>query len=108
VSAKSEYDAAYFTLLRAREERDDLLHYANFLLAEQERLDDFVERTQTSFEDLPRKVRRPMDATAKPLLEAVGRRRAVVGDERRRLEGRMANAEAFVGECEQEVESLRG
>jgi hypothetical protein len=108
VSAKSEYDAAYFTLLRAREERDDLLRYANFLLAEQERLDDFVERTQTSFEDLPRKVRRPMDASAKPLLEAVGRRRAVVGDERRRLEGRMANAEAFVGECEQEVESLRG
>ncbi|MDQ3708709.1 MAG: hypothetical protein M3387_05295 [Actinomycetota bacterium] len=108
MSAKSEYDAAYFTLLRAREERDDLLRYANFLLAEQERLDDFVERTQTSFEDLPRKVRRPMDATAKPLLEAVGRRRAVVGDERRRLEQRMANAEAFVGECEQEVESLRG
>jgi phage shock protein A len=107
VSAKSEYDAAYFTLLRAREELDDLLRYADFLVAEQERLDGFVEQTQASFEDLPRKVRRPMDATAKPLLEAVGRRRAVVLDERRRLDQRMVNAEAFVRECEQEVETLR-
>lgn len=107
MSAKSEYDAAYFTLLRAREELDDLLRYADFLVAEQERLDGFVEQTQASFEDLPRKVRRPMDATAKPLLEAVGRRRAVVLDERRRLDQRMVNAEAFVRECEQEVETLR-
>ncbi|MDQ3538654.1 MAG: hypothetical protein M3415_07660 [Actinomycetota bacterium] len=107
MSAKSEYDAAYFTLLRAREELDDLLRYADFLVAEQERLDGFVEQTQASFENLPRKVRRPMDATAKPLLEAVGRRRAVVLDERRRLDQRMVNAEAFVRECEQEVETLR-
>ncbi len=107
MSAKSEYDAAYFTLLRAREERDDLLHHADFLVAEQERLDRFVEQTQASFEDLPRKVRRPIDATTKPLLEAVGRRRAVVLDERRRSDERVANAEAFVNECEQELETLR-
>jgi hypothetical protein len=31
MSAKSEYDAAYFTLLRALEERDEVLRYRDFL-----------------------------------------------------------------------------
>ena len=34
MTAKSEYDAAYFTLLRAREERDALQRYAEFLETE--------------------------------------------------------------------------
>ena len=107
MTAKSEYDAAYFTLLRALEERDDLMRYGEYLAAEQQRLDAFSDQTRDAFDALPRKVRRPVDATAKPLLEAVGRRRAVVLDERRRLEERMANAEAFVAECEQEVDAHR-
>jgi hypothetical protein len=49
-----------------------------------------------------------VDASTKPLLEAVGRRRAVILDELNRLDDRVAAAGAFVEECEREVASLRG
>ena len=107
MSAKSEYDAAYFTLLRAREERDDLLRYAEFLEAEQERIEMFSAQTRDNLDALPRRVTRPIAATTKGVLEAVGRRRAAVLDERKRMEHRIANAERFVEECEREVEELR-
>lgn len=107
MTAKSEYDAAYFTLLRAIEERDDLLRYREFLESERQRLDEFSVQTRAREEGLARKVRRPIDQTTKPLLEAVGRRRAVVLDELRRADDRIANAERFMEECEAEVASLR-
>jgi hypothetical protein len=107
VSAKSEYDAAYFTLLRAIEERDDLLRYRDWLADERDRLDLFSDQARDRTDDLPRKVRRPLDATTKPLLEAVGRRRAVVLDEQRKIDDRIAAAEAFVSECQAEVDALR-
>jgi hypothetical protein len=107
MSAKSEYDAAYFTLLRAIEERDDLLRYREFLDGERVRLDAFTEQTRSREEPLARKVRRPIEATTKPLLEAVGRRRTVVLEELRRMDDRVRAAEAFVAECEAEVASLR-
>jgi hypothetical protein len=107
VSAKREYDAAYFTLLRAIEERDNLLRYREYLLDERERLDGFAAATRAEAEQVSRKVRRPVDVTTRPLLEAVGRRRSVVLDELGRLDKRLANAEAFVAECETEVASLR-
>ena len=102
-----EYDAAYFTLLRAREEHQDLLRYRDFLDAERTRLDAFAEETRDTADALPRKVRRPVAATTKPLLEAVGRRRVVVLDERRRVDDRIAAAEAFVAECQEDVDRLR-
>jgi hypothetical protein len=107
VSARAEYDAAYFTLLRAIEERDDLLRYREFLGGERLRLDGFAEETRQREDPLPRRVRRPIDATTKPLLEAVGRRRTVILEELKRIEQRISNAEAFVAECEAEVASLR-
>jgi BMFP domain-containing protein YqiC len=107
VSAKSEYDAAYFTLLRAREERDDLLRYGEYLEAEQQRLERFAEQTREAMEALPRKVARPVAATTKGVLEAVGRRRSAVMDERKKMPDRLANAEAFIEECELEVDTLR-
>ncbi|CAN5634146.1 hypothetical protein BH23ACT7_BH23ACT7_18880 [soil metagenome] len=107
MSAKSEYDAAYFTLLRAVEERDDLLRYRDYLESERDRLDEFSAGTRDGAELVPRKVRRPVDATTKGLLEAVGRRRAIVLGELGRMETRITNAEAFVAECEAEVASLR-
>ncbi len=108
MSAKSEYDAAYFTLLRAIEERDDLLRYADWLTVERERLDGFSDVTRDRTDALSRKLKRPIDLTTKPLLEAVGRRRAVVLDEQRKIHDRIAAAEAFVTECELEVDALRG
>jgi hypothetical protein len=107
MTAKSEYDAAYFTLLRALEERDNLLRYREYLLDERGRLDAFADATRDEAEQVSRKVRRPIDATTRPLLEAVGRRRSTVLDELGRLDTRIANAEAFVAECEDEVASLR-
>lgn len=107
MSARSEYDAAYFTLLRAIEERDGLLRYREFLAEELGRLDAFSEQTAEAAEHLPVKIRRPLDRTARPLLEAVGRRRAIVLDELGRIDDRIANAEAFVRECEEDVASQR-
>ncbi|HVM21580.1 MAG TPA: hypothetical protein VM307_16605 [Egibacteraceae bacterium] len=107
MSARAEYDAAYFTLLRAREERDDLLRYGEYLEAEQERLERFAAETRELMDRLPRKVARPIGATTKGVLEAIGRRRSAVLDERKKMPDRLVNAERFVEECEREVESLR-
>jgi hypothetical protein len=108
MSARSEYEAAYFTWLRAIEERDDLLRYGEYLRNEAARLDGFTDQTRALAEPLPRRFCRPVDASTKPLLEAVGRRRAVILDELNRLDDRVAAAGAFVEECEREVASLRG
>ncbi len=108
VSARSERDAAYFTLLRAREEHEDLLRYGEYLEREVRRLEAFVEDTRRLAEPLARRVRRAIDATARPMAEAVGRRRTVVEDELRRSDDRIAAAAAFVEECEAEVASLGG
>ncbi len=107
MTARSEYDAAYFTLLRAREERDTLLRYAEYLEAEQERLEAFASATRDLMEDIPRKVVRPIASTTKGVLEAVGRRRSAVLDERKRMDDRLRNADRFIEECEREVEQLR-
>jgi hypothetical protein len=107
MSAKEEFDSAYFTLLRAIEERDGLLRYREFLEAERARLDAFSGETRTVGEQVPDRIRRVVDRTAKQMLEAVGRRRVVVLDELSRLDKRLAAAEQFVAECEAEVSSLR-
>ncbi|MPZ88577.1 MAG: hypothetical protein GEU81_10985 [Nitriliruptorales bacterium] len=107
MTAGSEYEAAYFTWLRAQEERDHLLRYREYLEKEAERLETFAAATQELADPLPRKVRRPIDHTQKPLLEAVGQRRNVVLDELRRMDDRLQAAHAFVEECEAEVVSLR-
>lgn len=107
MTARSEYDAAYFTLLRAVEERDDLLRYREFLHAERERLDAFTSATGAADDSLPRKLRRPVVQTSKPMLEAVGRRRSTVLEELRRIDDLVAAAEEFVRECEAEVARLR-
>ncbi len=108
MSASSEYEAAYFTWLRAIEERDDLLRYGDYLREEARRLDTFTAETRDLAEPLSRRVRRSVDASAKPLLEAVGRRRSVVLDELNRLDDRVTAAQSFVAECEREVSELRG
>lgn len=107
MSRRTEYDAAYYTMLRAIEERDTLLRYGEYLQAERARIDAFTDALDERAGEVPAKVRRPIDRTTKPLLEAAGRRRAVVLDELARLDERLSNAEAFVRECEEEVAALR-
>lgn len=107
MSAKSEYDAAYFTLLRAREEVDHLRRYQVFLDEEIERLAAFATAVDDAPEVVPRKYRRMVDGTSQALVEAVGRRRAIVAGERRKVPDRISDAEAFVVECEEELAALR-
>lgn len=107
MSQKAEYDAAYFTYLRAVEEYQDLQRYREYLEREHARLDTFTEATRTAADELPRRVRRPIDSTQRPLLEAVGRRRALVLEESGRMEDRIAAATDFVQECQAEVARLR-
>lgn len=107
MSRSSEYDAAYFTLLRAREEHADLLRYQEFLEREAARLEAFVDETRDRSSALSRRVRRPVESTQRPLLEAVGRHRTTLTDELARSDARLAAAQAFVEECEREVAALR-
>lgn len=106
--SRAEFDAAYFTLLRAIEERDSLLRYREYLHTERAALDRFASELDERAEPLDRKVRRPVDRTTKPVLEAVGRRRTVILEELRRIDDWIEAAEAFVAECEAEVTALRG
>ena len=107
MSRSAEYDAAYFTLLRAQEERDGLARYADYLEGELARLDTFTQTLHEAAEVVPHKVRRPIDTTTKPLLEAIGRRRSLILEERRRMDDRIEAAAVFVAECEAELVSLR-
>ena len=107
MGTKREYEAAYFTLLRAQEEHAGLLRYREFLEREAVRLEEFADQTRASAEDLPRTLRRPVDTTTRPLLEAVGRRRALVLEELGRMDDRLSAAQAFTEECEREVAALR-
>lgn len=108
MSPTSEYDAAYFTLLRAREEHGQLLTYREYLVGERARLDSFVAELRDRADEVPRRLRRAIDHTAKTVLQAVGTRRAVILSELDRMDDRIANAQEFVEECEAEVEQLRG
>lgn len=107
MSSRTEYEAAYFTLLRAREEHDQLLRYGEFLRAERQRLDDMAGATRSAEDALPKRLRRPVDQTTKPLMEAIGARRNIVLGEQGRIDDRLSAAQDFVEECEREVETLR-
>lgn len=103
----AEVESAYFTLLRAQEERDGLLRYREYLEAEQRRLDAFSAGTRDGAEAVPARLRRTLDGTTKPVLEAVGRRRAVLLGELARMDDRDTAAAAFVAECEADLAALR-
>lgn len=107
MTREAEYEAAYFTLLRARDEVGTLLRYQELLEADLVRLDAFAAGVRDALDPLPRAYRRTVDATAKPLLEAVGRRRSTVLGELDRVPDRLVAAQAFVEECERDVASLR-
>lgn len=107
MSQKSEQDAAYFTLLRAREELDHLRRYQEYLDDELERLEGFMTAVDSAGDVVPAKFRRMIDSSAKPLLEAVKTRRSLVQSERQKVPERVSAQESFVYECEDEVARLR-
>lgn len=105
---RSEREAAYFALLRARDELSDLQRYA-------EHLDDELRRLRRSEREeaalrttVSGRVRRVLRASDAELTEIMERRASLVEDERIRLPSRIEAAQAFVMECEHHHEVLGG
>lgn len=104
---RDEREAAYFTLLRARQELDDLRRYDEYLIAEGQRLRRSINEGDALADPIPRKLRRGIDHTAGPLREAVTARLGAIEDERSRLPERVDAAERFVEDCEREHDALK-
>lgn len=106
-AGRDEAEAAYFTLLRAREELDRLRRYEDALRDEERRLARFEGEGEALAERIHRTLRRPLRHTDELLSEALRARRAVVADELSDLPDRIVAAEAFVADCEREHDELR-
>jgi phage shock protein A len=104
---RDEQEAAYFTLLRAREELDDIRRYGEYLAEEARRLRRFMAEGQAHADGIDRRLRRALRHTDTPLADAVEARLAVIADELRGLPERETAADAFVTECEQEYTALQ-
>ncbi|MFA9428704.1 hypothetical protein [Egicoccus sp. AB-alg2] len=104
---RNEVEAAYFTLLRAREDLDSLRRYEEYLRDEVRRLRRFISEGEALADPVDARLRRWLRHTDQPLLDAVRARIGVIVDEQERLPDRLAAAEEFVAECEQQHEQLR-
>lgn len=91
--------AAYFALLRAREELAALQRYEEYLTAERARLDAFVAAGQELDGSVDARLRRALRHTDGAVGEALELRRRVLAEERRRLPARLEAAAAYVEEC---------
>lgn len=104
---KRERDAAYFTLLRARKELDDLRRHSEWLVEEQRRIRRFQAESAAAADTIPARLRRPLGAVDTAMSESFEARLGVLADETAKMPVRIENAEAFVAECEAEQEALR-
>ncbi len=104
---RSDEEAAYFAVLRAREDLTDLQRYDEHLRDELRRLARFTAETRAAAEDAPRGLRRRLRHTDDPLGDAVRLRREAAADELSRMDDRIEAAQAYVLECEAERERRR-
>ena len=104
---RDEQEAAYFTLLRAREELDGIRRYSEYLAEEARRLRRFMAEGQAHADGIHRRLRRAIRHTDTALAEAVEARLAIIAEELRSRPDREAAAEAFVTECEREHAALQ-
>lgn len=104
---RDELQAAYFALLRAREELQALQRYEEFLHAEHERLTAFVAAGDALDERVDRRIRRALAHTDDELARAVRRRLGAVADELSHLPARLEAAANYVVEAEREHDRLR-
>jgi len=105
---RDEAEAAYFALLRAREELDALRRYEEYLVAEAQRLRRTTSEGEALLDAVDRRLTRALRHTEQPLAQAVTARLAVIADERSRLPDRLAAAEEFVATCERDHAARRG
>lgn len=105
--ARDEVEAAYFTLLRAREEVVALQRYHEYLTAEAQRLRRMVDEGAALREHVSAHLVRRIAHTDQALQEAIETRLRLIDEERLRLPDRIEAAEAFVRTCEFDYDSLR-
>ena len=104
---RDEVQAAYFTLLRARDELESLQRYQEYLRGERERLVASADERQTAAQSIDRRLRRALRPTTELLDKAVEQRLRVIEDELRRLPDRIDAAKRYVEESAQEHEQLK-
>ncbi len=100
MTGRDEAQAAYFALLRAREELELLGRHEEYLRAEAQRLRRSSAEERALRAAAPPGPRRPLRASDEALDEVIARRVALLEDELARLPGRVAAATTFVEECE--------
>ncbi len=100
MSRRDDEQAAYFALLRAREELAALHRYDEYLVAERTRIDGFVATGVELDATVEPRLRRALRHVDEPLGEALELRRRVIADERRRMPARLEAATEYVEECE--------
>lgn len=105
--ARDEVEAAYFALLRAREELADLERFREYLDDELRRLRRFVSEGAALEDTVAPRLRRGLAHTDKPMHDAIKTRQNVITDELRRLPSRIEAAQAYVDECEREHATLK-
>ncbi len=105
---RDEVEAAYFSLLRAREELAELRRYQDFLENEQRRLHRFVADGDALDAHVDPKLRRQgIGHTDRALADAIKRRHEVIEAQLQRLPDRIEAAEEFVEESEREHARLK-
>lgn len=106
-TGRDEVEAAYFTLLRAREKVTDLQRYEEFLRDERRRLQRFVADGDALDAHVNEKLRRALRHNDDLLGKALKARHEVIDAELARIPDRLVAAEAFVEDAEAEHERLK-
>jgi len=107
MASKRDVDAAYFTLLRARSDLADLQRHAEWLADEQRRIRRFQSESAAAAGEIAIRLRRPLKSVDADAAKALEARLEVLADELTKVPKRVAAAEAFVAECENELAALR-
>lgn len=105
--ARDDAEAAYFALLRAKDEVTALQRYDEYLGDEARRLRRSLSEADALATQAPARLHRRLAHTDAALAEAARLRLEVIAEERRRLPEQIEAAQAWVAECEAEHERLR-
>lgn len=105
---RDEVEAAYFTLLRARDELAELQRYEDHLREEARRLRRAEAEAAALTTPVDARLRRPFVASDEELARVTAARLVLVEDELGRLPARAEAAQAFVQECERAHRALQG
>ena len=105
--ARDDVEAAYFALLRARDEVSDLQRYQEYLSDEARRLRRSTSEADALSTQAPPRLRRRLLHTDAPLAEAIRGRLEVIADELWWVPDQLRAAESWVAECEAEHDRLK-